>query len=195
MIFEHDLFPVSVDLETLGLKPNAAIIQIGAAVFDQEGHILDNFTVTINPAGQRPAEVDTLGWWLNQGDSGAEALRRAYSSPVSIHEALHLFSSWLTQGQEPNEVGRFGGPVLFRGNKDMSWLENAYDTNGIEMPFHFQEVHEQRQFMRAAEYLGYDRSSMGERISGQHNALNDAIWQAKCAAAAVKYMSTLRGTK
>lgn len=191
MIFDQAYYPVSIDLETLGLGPYSPIIQIGAALFNSEGTILDTFQVTIHPAGQSPVDLETVKWWLNQGDSGAEALRKSFNSPVWILEAMHLFSSWMTTCQDCDESGRFGGPVLFRGNKDMSWLENAFETQRQHIPFHFQQVHEQRQFMRTAEFLGYDRRSMGDRLTSQHDALNDAIWQAKCAAAAVRHMSKL----
>lgn len=192
MIFDSEHMPVSIDLETIGLNPNAPIIQIGAALFTPGGHIVDTFQVTVNPALQTEPDAETIKWWLNQGDSGAETLRQAYNSPVYILEALHLFSSWMTSCQDADFAGKFGGAVLFRGNKDMSWLENCYDHHRQHIPFHFQQVHEQRQFMRTAEYLGYDRLSMGDRLTAQHDALNDAIWQAKCAAAAVAYMSTKR---
>lgn len=200
MIFDSHGYPVSVDLETLGLQPNAPIIQIGAVQFNRDGGILSQFFVEINPQGQLAADMNTLKWWLDQGEGGTATIRRALASPVSIEEALQQFSGWLhsLEALSDPEAGRFTGPVLFRGNKDMSWLENAYDRHGMELPFMFQEVHEQRQFMRAANYLGLDNQDTtislqrmeyaDQRRTPQHHALSDAIWQAQCAAYAVKYM-------
>lgn len=187
MIFGWEENPISVDLETLGLHPFAAIIQIGAVAFNRSGEYVSKFCVTVNPKGQRAADPDTMRWWLDQGEAGAALLRSAYSSPVSIDEALTQFAGWVRTQSHPGSCGVFDGPVLFRGNKDLSWLENAYDKAGIAVPFRFRNVHEQRQFMRTAVYLGFDDLSV-EREGTHHDALDDAIYQAKCAAAAVRHM-------
>lgn len=197
MIFNHDVNPVSVDLETLGLAPNAAIIQIGAVQFNRAGGVLSQFHIHINPAGQAAPDPDTIKWWLDQGESGVETLRKAYSSSVSIEEGLQLFKDWFgslnTNGSGWRSSPEFDGPVLFRGNKDMSWLENAYDKDQSTLPFHFQEVHEQRQFLRAAEYMGFDHSEI-QWPEGlvPHNALDDAIWQATCACLSVAYLDEVK---
>lgn len=187
MIFGWEENPVSVDLETLGLHPFSAIIQIGAVSFNRKGEVVSEFKINVNPKGQRAPDADTISWWLDQGEEGAAMLRNAYSSIFDIESALVQFGGWLRTQSHPGSFGPFDGPILFRGNKDLSWLENAYDKSSIEVPFKFRNVHEQRQFMRTAVYLGFEEESM-IRLTRTHDALNDAIWQAKCAAAAVRHM-------
>lgn len=205
MIFDSHAYPVSIDLETLGLQANAPIIQIGAVQFNRDGGIISQFFREIRPQGQTAADMNTLKWWLDQGDGGTATIRCALASSVSLEEALQQFSGWLHSLEalsDPDSLpGRYTGPVMFRGNKDMSWLENAYDRHGMELPFMFQEVHEQRQFMRAANHMGlgnqYTAVSLqrmeyaDQRVTPPHHALSDAIWQAQCAAYAVKYMDAV----
>lgn len=187
MIFGWEELPVSVDLETLGLHPFSAIIQIGAVSFNRKGEVISQFSVTINPKGQRAPDADTLAFWLNQGEAGAAMLRNAYNSTTDIETALEQFGGWLRTQSHPDSHSTFDGPILFRGNKDLSWLENAYDKAGIAVPFKFRNVHEQRQFMRTAVYLGFEEASM-TRLTRSHDALNDAVWQAKCAAEAMLHI-------
>lgn len=190
MIFGWEENPISVDLETLGLSPFAAIIQIGAVAFRRDGSVASAFEVTINPRGQTAPDGDTLLWWLSQGEFGAQMLQAAYSSPVTLEEALEQFAAWIRSQAHPDSADVYDGAVLFRGNKDMSWLENAYDRVGMQVPFKFRNVHEQRQFMRTAVYLGFEGQTV-ERKGAHHDALSDAIFQAECVAASVRYMDTL----
>lgn len=61
-----------IDLETMGTRPTAAIVSIGAVFFDTESELLgDEFyeRIELNSVIQHEEttlEADTIKWWLTQ---------------------------------------------------------------------------------------------------------------------------------
>ena len=86
-----------LDLETLSVRPNAVITQIGAVIFD-ESEILADFkcNIDINDSMSKGFHVDgnTITWWLKQSE---EARRSIYSGEkLPVKEALKGFYKWVT---------------------------------------------------------------------------------------------------
>mgnify|MGYP006408929027 CR=1 FL=1 len=68
---------IMIDLETMGTRPDAPIISIGAVAFDANGP-LDSFYAGVNLGSSvnSGAKIDasTVLWWMQQSDEARAAL-------------------------------------------------------------------------------------------------------------------------
>lgn len=154
---------VHFDLETGSLKSNAAIYSIGAVAV-MGGLIISRFHVRINPykGGNRYRHRDNSAWWAanNPGE-----FTKIEASQVMLIDALEEFRVWLSQ---------FNIYTIWQLRfQDFMWVENACDRLGIVCPIRYTKVRELHTFMEA-KYAEYPI-----RTSEAHNALEDAIYQAK----------------
>lgn len=90
---------IMVDLETMGTRPDAPIISIGAVSFNADG-IVDTFyrSVSLHSSVRSGAVIDpsTVMWWLQQDDQARAALRDAQAGEDgggahSLEESLRDF--------------------------------------------------------------------------------------------------------
>lgn len=82
-----------IDLETLSSSPRAAIIQIGATIFDEETIFTKHkATIDIEDA-MKYGEVSasTLKWWLRQSEAARDS---AFYGEELLPDRLDLFK-WL----------------------------------------------------------------------------------------------------
>jgi hypothetical protein len=162
---------VMTDLETTDTSPNAAIAAIGAVVFDRQSgqlgssiYIGVDINTSVNDGGIISA--DTFKWWMMQS---AEA-RQSFAGTTHIHAALHQFASWLAlQCSSGEEVRIWGNGADF----DMVVLGQSYKRAGLPPPWKFWNV-------RCFRTLKAEHPTITmERAGTHHNALDDAITQAK----------------
>jgi hypothetical protein len=157
---------VMIDLETMGTGPNAAIVAIGACIFDANG-IGDRFydAVDLQSCIDAGLTVDgqTVMWWLDQSDEVRGALKN--SSP--LHVALERFSDFMADSMG-NISGVWGCGAAF----DNVILRNAYKAAGLECPWPFWA---DRCFRTVRDTNEIDAP---DRAGTHHNALDDAVHQA-----------------
>lgn len=179
----HEL-PVSIDLETAGLAPNAPILSIGAVRFvkDPTSRLLHpaaqhEFQVTIDLKGQAAIDPSTFYWWLKQSGEARAAVLEGEGG-LSLGNALRALWQWLQA--DSTVVGRqsnFTGELWIRGDRDSCWLEEAHKREGITPPYQFRNVRDQRTLVDFAERRG---EVMPYRTGEAHDALEDARYQAEC---------------
>ena len=90
---------VMIDIETMGLRPNAPMISLGAVAFDSRAMMLgerfyENVSLASAVAQGAVVDPDTVMWWMQQSDDARSALRRG---PLHINVVLMKFSEWLEQ--------------------------------------------------------------------------------------------------
>jgi exodeoxyribonuclease VIII len=91
---------VMIDLETMGLGPNAAIVAIGAVEMDFENNKLGREFYRVvdlesSMATGGAVEASAIMWWIGQGKEA----RRAICAPGDdIKEVLAEFRIWLPAG-------------------------------------------------------------------------------------------------
>lgn len=166
---------VMLDLETLSVESNAAVISIGAVKFDPRGTIgvlgdasdpeYKHFhqTVEMHSLTEAGFHVDgkTVGWWLEQED----AARKAFLiDPVDIGTALSRFYTWFGEESLPT----WGNGAGF----DNVILRNAFNRLSGHCPFRFSH---DRCFRTMKALIG-DVQYIGPVTA--HNALQDAEAQA-----------------
>lgn len=164
-----------IDLETLATRPDAAIVTIGACLFDiTTGEIGKTFYGKVDLAdAMRHGKVngDTLKWWLNQGDEARkELLGGVYTAKVIFNE----FEDFITKNANCNRLRAWGNGSVF----DITMMEfNFPRITGMEAPWRFWNVRDCRTIKDVGETAGYRFTE--ERSGTHHAALDDAIYQAK----------------
>ena len=169
-----ELYDVMIDLETLGTTPDSAILAIGAVKFDPHtGEQREQFYTVIEfeDADKRKISAATVKWWMQQDEDARMALVKPASMAIDLETALVDFGNFLSPGDKV-----WGNGATF----DISMLEHAY---GYEAPWKFWNVRDVRTVVDIASGL-VDRNDT--KFVGQaHNALDDAIHQAKYVSAMV----------
>lgn len=163
-----------IDEETLGLPPDGAIVSIGACFFDLDKcEIGPTFNRTINLAtAVRDGGTicpGTVMWWLGQSQQARDSIR---FSAEDIRTTLTDFAAFIAEHSRVQDVRPWGNSSSF----DLTLLNGAYLRAGMKTPWSpFRErcFRTVRNMYPAVEY---DTEDKGD---GAHNALQDAIFQAK----------------
>jgi exodeoxyribonuclease VIII len=90
---------IMLDLETMGTRPDAPIVAIGAVAFNAMGVTDETFyrVVSLHSAVRFGAVIDpsTVMWWLQQGDSARNALTEAQDEAIGLDVALRDFMQFV----------------------------------------------------------------------------------------------------
>lgn len=160
-----------LDLETMGSGPNAAIVAIGAVMFDLEAGVVgERFyqVVDLESAVSLGGEIDpaTVVWWLKQPDAPRSAF---LADGAHINEVLHGFERFISWNSSIARIRIWGNGAAF----DNVILASAYRNAGLLLPWKFWNDRCYRTLK--AMYPGVNL----ERIGTHHNAVDDAESQAR----------------
>lgn len=163
-----------IDEETMGLPPNGALISIGACFFDLEKReIGPTFRRTINlaTAVRDGGIIDpgTVVWWLGQSQEARDAIR---FSGEDIRTTLTDFALFIDEHSRVQDVRVWGNGAGF----DLTILNGAYIRAGIKTPWYFSNERCFRTVRNQYKSVEYNPDEKGD---GAHDALTDAIFQAK----------------
>ena len=160
---------VMLDLESLGTRPDCAILTLGAVKFDP--FIPDAFgdslyfriDVDEQLALGREIQQDTLNWWAKQADDvREEALgEEGRVSLETMYRDLNRFCVGV-------ENIWCQGPAF-----DIVILENIYRQMGWPTPWQFWQIRDSRTL------FGVHGDPREKGKAGLHNALEDSISQAR----------------
>lgn len=175
------IFPdVMIDIETMAPEPctTAAIISIGAVAFDAARRIdaADLFKANIlftDPDLQRfTFDGGTVQWWMGQSAEAKQAL--VEPAPIKLRRALHDFSEWLIPRLQFGEgsTRRIWGVAGF----DQVNVKNAFRVMNMPLPWLRGDEMCYRTMRRL---FDPDRLLVKRDESGQHDALADAVAQAR----------------
>ena len=158
-----------LDIETLGNKPGAVIVSIGAVRFDMGHGIVDEFAVVIDPidAESRGLRLDaaTVLWWFEQSEEARAGWLAA--DAVKLEYALMALHGWMVQGGEDMEVWCKGAAF------DAPLLEAAFAVCGVPVPWQYWKVKCYRTVAKE-----WREVSVGLLSGVAHDALDDARHQA-----------------
>jgi hypothetical protein len=164
-----------VDLETLSTKHNAAILSIGACIFDPRaeiGETIDEFYLVIsaesNEQAGRHFSAGTLMWWLQQSQAARDALS---VDPHNLTDALTKFRLFVNKGKV-NRV--WANSPSF----DCVILEDAMASLGMMCPWQFWDTRDVRTIkdLAVSDDGSFPNMPTGKNVA--HNALDDALKQA-----------------
>ena len=162
---------LSVDLETYGTRPDAAILSIGAVPFDLTTGALGKLfyiNVDLQNAIEEGGTVDdaTVNWWKTQKAETFEALK---VDAVPIRYALAAFTSYCDSLGKKSEIFIWGNGADF----DNVILTSAY--RNVNMPIPWGKYN--NRCYRTVKSM-YPTIKI-VREGTYHNALDDAVSQAK----------------
>ena len=153
-----------IDLETLSVTQNAAIISIGAVQFNMDG--VDEVgafyhRIALGSLNDFDQSDSTMQWWNRQN---AAVRDEAFSGKEDLIAVLSAFYKWYLPGTI----------IVGNGaNFDVSILANAYEFHDLELPWFYRDV-----FCYRSLRMMYPEIVDDSELT-KHNALNDAIRQAE----------------
>ena len=190
---------IMIDIETLGVKPSAPVLSIGAVAFDPEhsGWMEPvyhkgqphSFAASVDLADALRygvgVEAGALRFWLGQEDEARAALTDGRYTDRSMIEALadlsrfvHSFSS-----ESDEQIRTNGGPrdvyVWANSNKfDLGLLEDKYVRTAMTVPWNYARDLNVRNMGWLCKTL-FGQDGKPERTELEHDPLQDAIYQAR----------------
>ena len=175
-----DYVHVMVDLETMGKKHNAPIVAIGAVVFDPAtGSIGESFykVVCLESSVNWGAVIDpsTVIWWLKQSSEARSAI--VNDDVIPLQDALHQFREFVSDnvagGSKKAQV--WGNGASF----DNSILRSSYDCIAEDYPWEYWNDRDVRTMVEIGQAISFDPKTKIPFEGSRHNALADAIHQAR----------------
>ncbi|HII0368343.1 TPA: 3'-5' exoribonuclease domain-containing protein [Klebsiella pneumoniae] len=175
-----DYVHVMVDLETMGKKHNAPIVAIGAVVFDPAtGSIGESFykVVCLESSVNWGAVIDpsTVIWWLKQSSEARSAIVNDDANP--LQDALLQFREFVSDnvagGSKKAQV--WGNGASF----DNSILRSSYDCIAEDYPWEYWNDRDVRTMVELGQAISFDPKTTIPFEGSRHNALADAIHQAR----------------
>ncbi|AVW77377.1 3'-5' exoribonuclease [Klebsiella pneumoniae] len=175
-----DYVHVMVDLETMGKKHNAPIVAIGAVVFDPAtGSIGESFykVVCLESSVNWGAVIDpsTVIWWLKQSSEALSAI--VNDDAIPLQDALLQFREFVSDnvagGSKKAQV--WGNGASF----DNSILRSSYDCIAEDYPWEYWNDRDVRTMVELGQAISFDPKTTIPFEGSRHNALADAIHQAR----------------
>lgn len=169
---------VMIDLETMGLRPNAAIVSIGAVHFDSSLTI-STFHQPILLASCEAAgltvDQSTADWWAKQSKEARASWDN--DQAVDLAEALDRFRGWINLIGGVKDVAPWGNGADF----DLVLLKSAFDAVDMAVPWRY---YNHRCFRTVRNLLPLEVPI--QRVGTHHNALDDALYQTQWLQAVIK---------
>ncbi|HBT0144809.1 TPA: exonuclease [Klebsiella pneumoniae] len=175
-----DYVHVMVDLETMGKKHNAPIVAIGAVFFDPAtGSIGESFykVVCLESSVNWGAVIDpsTVIWWLKQSSEASSAI--VNDDAIPLQDALLQFREFVSDnvagGSKKAQV--WGNGASF----DNSILRSSYDCIAEDYPWEYWNDRDVRTMVELGQAISFDPKTTIPFEGSRHNALADAIHQAR----------------
>lgn len=166
---------VMLDIETMGNSTEAAVMSVGACYFDPAtGEIGEKFheKCSLKSSVECGLVMDssTVLWWMSQSD---EARSKFYSneSEQHINEMLLKLASFIDEGSQV-----WGNGATF----DNAIIKSAYKKAlGFEAPWKFWNDRDVRTIVELGYQIGFNPKRDMPFEGVRHDALDDAIHQAK----------------
>ncbi len=176
---------VMIDIETLSIRPNAVVASIGfchfsareGAIYSQE-HIRLDIDVQIND--RRHVDPKTLKWWLKQPFSTINETFFGLTSPVDGIRALDCVP-FVAANRKRFKARYWAKSPQF----DAIILEDLAAQYGVTVPWRYDELRDARTIY---ELGGVDVRQFFDGTAA-HNAVNDAIAQAKAVSMAFRSLA------
>ena len=164
-----NLQDVMIDLETLGTGPKAVVLSIGAVFFDKE-ELGNTFYAVLDTLSQETAgrvvDPKTVQWWSEQSEEAKTVLT---APQIPTGGVLHAFVSYL----RATDIRIWGNGATF----DNVILASLFEDFGVPKPWGYSAD----RCYRTLRNISNVRGQLPNREGTYHNALDDAIYQAKCA--------------
>ncbi|EHP1982835.1 3'-5' exoribonuclease [Escherichia coli] len=163
-----------IDLETMGINPDAPIISIGAIFFEpQTGDMGPEFskTIDLDTAGG-VIDRDVIKWWLKQSREAQSAIM---TDEIPLDDALLQLREFIDENSGEFFVQVWGNVANF----DNVILRRSYERQGIPCPWRYCNDRDVRTIVELGKAIDFDARTAIPFEGERHNALDDARYQAK----------------
>ena len=171
---------VSIDLETLGVRPGSVITQIGLCGFNQRPPVSGGTAsksatlIVVDPQSMIDlgffVDWSTIAWWLNAAEAPRVSMANRRTVMHEIGRALYRVGEWFANECAPN-VRVWGHGCGF----DCTQLEIAFQKLGMPVPWDFRRVRDLRTLADLAPAARVERPLP----TMAHDAMADAVAQAE----------------
>lgn len=160
---------VMLDLETMGVSADSAIISIGVVHFNKK-EILNKMELfcDIDTQKNRTVRNDTMSWWLTQSEQARNALSQGMKTSKPLITQLIELQAFIKSCGENVKVWGNGSDF------DNAMLAHAYSSVGIAVPWKFWNNRCYRTIKAICNDVPEDK-----RIGTYHSAVDDAEHQAR----------------
>lgn len=168
-----------LDLETMGKKPNAPIVAIGAVLFEPSTGDLGEWFYTpvdlqSSMAGKATPDADTIIWWMKQSSEARAAI--CVDGTPSLLSALYDLNKFIRANvTTPRSLRVWGNGAVF----DNVILRESYQRECVPLPWEWFNDRDVRTIVELGRAVGFDPKRDMPFDGERHNALADAIHQAK----------------
>ena len=161
---------VMLDLETMGLRPNAAIVSLGAAHFDAE-NVLHTFHTPISLQSCLDnglvTDQSTVDWWMKQSAEARSSWQR--DDAPTLSDALSQFGAWLREFATLKTMVPWSNGADF----DIVLMSSAHRALGADAPWMYYNQRCYRTVRNMFPVAEMPRQGV------HHNALDDALHQVR----------------
>lgn len=166
---------VMLDIETLGNKTNSVILSIGACYFEPStGDIGSTLSVHVDAEScvgvGLNMDPSTVIWWLAQKADAQQKIIDGQYSSIPIGGALLKLSEFIDANAQV-----WGNGATF----DNSIVKNAYEKMQMNAPWKFWNDRDVRTIVELGYQIGFNPKRDMPFDGTRHDALDDAIHQAK----------------
>lgn len=168
-----------IDLETMGNKPTAPVISIGAVFFEPStGEMGPEFYTVVKlkssiESGAIP-DPDTIIWWMKQSAEACAAICDEANSET-IGNALLELNNFIIGNTDPKYLQVWGNGATF----DNVILRASYERDNIDCLWPFRGDRDVRTIVELGLAVGFNPRYEIPFEGDMHNALADAKHQAK----------------
>ncbi len=177
-LMKDEVDSAMIDLETMGVNPNAALVQVGCVLFNSRtGKLGQQYSVDVDLESSLAlgGKIDkaTVEWWTAQG--GWSPFAKVYHI-VDVLDNLAIF------------LNKF--PTLERfwsqgATFDIAILERYYHALRRDPPWKYNQSRDTRTVYDFARQRGWDKP---EGTAPEHEAIYDCIQQITCLMSAFEYL-------
>ena len=171
--FKH----LMIDLETMGNKPDSAIVAIAAVPFDMVSGVTDDAlfceVVDLRSSEKHGGSIDadTVLWWLGQSDNAKNEIINSEKA-IELPGALVRLNSFTSEFCE-ERMQVWGNGSSF----DNVILRSAYENCGITPFWKFWNDRDVRTIVELGRNAGINPKKDFPFVGYAHNALDDALHQ------------------
>ena len=178
---------VMIDLETLSLRPDAAIIQVAAVEFEPitGGNIKvdDAFIHSVDVFGQsRHSDPETIDWWRERTAEGSSVFIESATgrSAVTLDAVIPLLNQWWYERANTGTMVWSHGAAF-----DIPILTHAYMKAGwAGAPWHYRQVRDTRTHYFSTGCVPATKDQLRGKVAAmlggffqEHDAFHDAVLQ------------------
>ncbi|CAD5376749.1 putative Exodeoxyribonuclease I [Pseudomonas sp. OF001] len=168
---------IVIDLETMGVGTNAAIVSIGAVRIERGQHAAGFYRrvdLASSLAHGGTTDASTISWWLKQSPEARGEVDGS-EHPANLYDVLWSLRDFIQARDEPR---LWGNGATF----DLRILGEAYDAFHEGRPWDFRLERDLRTILE----LYPEARDVGEFEGIRHHALADACHEAKQLIKAIK---------